>query len=248
MLDFENQKVLVTGAAGGIGYVTSMAFARQKAIVGLCGRGRDKLEKIADEITDSGGTAHVFACDLGVVGEVENLLNAVDTTMGTPDVLVCNAGMTKDMLSIRMSTKDFEEVMDVNLKATFILNREAIKRMMKQRYGRIINISSVVGFTGNAGQANYVASKAGMVGLSKSLAMEFAGRGITVNCVAPGFIETPMTEGLNETQREKILSTIPMAKMGKPEDVANSILFLASKEASYITGQTIHVNGGMYMS
>jgi 3-oxoacyl-[acyl-carrier protein] reductase len=155
--------------------------------------------------------------------------------------------MAKDALSIRMSLKDFEDVLDVNLKATFILNREALKRMIKLRYGRIINISSVVGVTGNAGQANYVASKAGIIGLSKSLAIEFAGRGITVNCVAPGFIETPMTDILSDAQRNKITTNIPMARMGKPEDIANSVLFLASREAGYITGQTLHVNGGLFM-
>jgi 3-oxoacyl-[acyl-carrier protein] reductase len=247
MLDFDNQKVLITGAAGGIGSVTSRLFASRKAIVGICGKNRDKLDELANDIVSSGGEAKVFLCDLANAEEVEDLFNVVDREMGGVEVLVCNAGITKDALSIRMTLRDFEDVIDVNLKATFILNREAIKRMIKSKYGRIINISSVVAAMGNPGQANYVASKAAIIGLSKTLAIEFAGRGITVNCVAPGFIETPMTDVLNEMQKSKILANIPMAKMGKPDDVANSILFLASKEAGYITGQTLHVNGGLLM-
>jgi 3-oxoacyl-[acyl-carrier protein] reductase len=247
MLDFENQRVLVTGATGGIGRAVSLMFAKQGAVVGLCARDHNRLQDLVNEIKIEGKEPHTFVCNLGDGEQVEKLFESIDREIGTPDVLVCNAGMTKDTLSIRMSREDFEEVIDVNLNATFILNREALKRMMRAKYGRIINVSSVVGLTGNAGQANYVASKAGIMGLTKTLAIEFANRGITVNCVAPGFIETPMTDKLNEAQKSKILSSIPMARMGQPEDVANVIAFLAKKESSYLTGQTIHINGGMFM-
>ncbi|MDR3078601.1 MAG: 3-oxoacyl-[acyl-carrier-protein] reductase, partial [Rickettsiales bacterium] len=246
MLDFENQKVLITGATGGIGRAISLLFARGGAVVGLCGRDSGRLEKLLDEPETERGKLFSFPCDLGGNAEqIEKLFSTVDGEMGAPDILICNAGMTKDTLSLRMSAEDFGEVIDVNLRATFILNREALKRMMRARYGRIINIGSVVGLMGNAGQANYAASKAGIMGLTKSLALEFANRGITVNCVAPGFIETPMTDKLNEAQRAKILSNIPTARLGQPEDVANAIAFLARKESGYITGQTIHVNGGL---
>ncbi|MDR3078557.1 MAG: 3-oxoacyl-[acyl-carrier-protein] reductase [Rickettsiales bacterium] len=248
MLDFENQKVLITGATGGIGRAVSLLFAREGAVVGLCGRDSGRLKKLLDELEAESGKLFSFPCDLGGNAEqIEKLFSTVDGEMGAPDILICNAGMTKDTLSLRMSAEDFGEVIDVNLRATFILNREALKRMMRARYGRIINIGSVVGLTGNAGQANYAASKAGIMGLTKSLALEFANRGITVNCVAPGFIETPMTDKLNEAQRTKILSNIPTARLGQPEDVANAIAFLARKESGYITGQTIHVNGGLLM-
>ena len=244
MLDFTGQKVLITGATGGIGQKTAELFAKQGAIVGLCGRNRQKLDQLASAI---GGKTFSFVCDLENSEEVEKLFEMADKEMEGIDILVCNAGITKDTLSIRMSTEDFEKVIDVNLKASFILNREAIKKMIKRRYGRIVNISSVVGVMGNAGQANYVASKAGLIGMSKTLAMETASRGITVNCVAPGFIETAMTDVLTEEQKNKIIGGICMCRMGKPEDIANAILFLSSKEASYITGQTLHVNGGLLM-
>lgn len=245
MLDFTGQKVLVTGATGGIGKKVSELFSQQGAVVGLSGRAiDDRLKNFAATLK---GEVHMFACNLSKIDEVETLFEKADAEMGGIDILICNAGVTKDSLAMRMSNEDFENVIDVNLKSTFILNREAIKKMLKRRYGRIINISSVVGVMGNPGQANYVASKAGIIGMSKSMAMEVATRGITINCVAPGFIETPMTDVLTEEQKGKILSNIPMAKIGQPEDIANSVLFLASKEASYITGQTLHVNGGMLM-
>lgn len=244
MLDFTGQKVLITGATGGIGSKTAELFSKQGAIVGLCGRNKDKLNDLSSKLPNK---SFIFPCDLSNIEEVEKLFETADTEMGGIDVLVCNAGITKDTLAMRMSNDGFENVINVNLKATFILNREAIKKMMKRKYGRIVNISSVVGVAGNPGQANYVASKAGMIGMSKSIAMEVATRGITVNCIAPGFIETPMTDVLTDDQKNKILSGIPMGKMGQAEDIANSIVFIASKEASYITGQTIHVNGGMLM-
>lgn len=244
MLDFNGQKVLITGATGGIGQKTAELFAKQGAIVGLCGRNKDKLNEIATKINTK---SHIFVCDLTNKEDVENLFATADNEMGGIDVLVCNAGITKDTLAIRMSTEDFENVIDINLKASFILNREAIKKMMKRKYGRIVNISSVVGVMGNAGQANYVASKAGLIGMSKTLAIESASRGITVNCIAPGFIETPMTDILTEEQKSKIINNISMGRMGQSEDIANSILFLSSREASYITGQTLHVNGGLLM-
>ncbi len=247
MLDFSGQKVFITGATGGIGSATARSFAKQGAIVGLCGRNKDKLNKISNELKDFNAKSEIFECDLGDVENVENLFDKADEVMGGIDVLICNAGITKDSLAMRMSTEDFENIIKVNLEATFVLNRDAIKKMMKRRYGRIVNISSVVGVSGNPGQANYVASKAGIIGMSKSLAQEVASRNITVNCVAPGFIETPMTEVLTDEQKNRILSGIPLGRMGSPEDIANTILFIASKEASYITGQTIHVNGGMLM-
>ncbi len=242
MLNFEGQKVLITGATGGIGQATAELFSKQGATVGLCGRNEEKLNKLKDDLKTE---VHTFKCDLNNLNEVEELFVKADTEMNGIDILICNAGITKDMLSIRMTTENFEEVIDVNLKATFILNREAIKKMIKRKYGRIINISSIVGVMGNAGQANYVASKAGIIGMSKSLALEVASKNITVNCVAPGFIETPMTADLADEYKNKLLATIPEGRMGQPEDIANSIVFLASKEASYITGQTLHVNGGM---
>lgn len=247
MLDFSGQKVLITGATGGIGGATAKLFAKQGATVGLCGRNRDKLNSIFNELESFGAKVEIFECDLNSVNNIENLFNRADEAMNGIDILVSNAGITRDSLAMRMPTEDFENVIRVNLEATFILNRDAIKKMMKRRYGRIVNISSVVGVMGNPGQANYVASKAGIIGLSKSLAQEVASRNITVNCVAPGFIETPMTDVLNEEQKNRILAAIPLGKMGSAGDVANAVVFLASKEASYITGQTIHVNGGMLM-
>lgn len=245
MFNLEGQKVLITGACGGIGSAMARKFSQQGAIVGLCGRNEKKLQALANELPNK---SFCFVCNLDNKEEVESLFDKADETMGGVEILVCNAGITKDNLAIRMSDEEFESVINVNLNATFYLNRSAIKKMMKKKYGRIINIASVVGVAGNPGQANYVASKAGIIGMSKSLAMECAKRGITVNCIAPGFIKSPMTDVLNDDQKARIMAGIPMDRMGDPDEIANSAIFLASKEASYITGQTLHVNGGMLMA
>jgi len=244
MINLEGKKALVTGATGGIGEVIARKLAAQGAIVGLSGRKKEKLEELNKEI---GGNAHVFECDLSNMESVEKLFETAETEMDGVDILVSNAGLTKDTLAMRMTNEDWDAVLNVNLKASFILNRAAIKKMMKRRWGRIINMASVVGVMGNPGQANYVASKAGLIGMSKSIAMEVASRGITINCVAPGFIKSAMTDILTEDQKARILQNIPAGQMGTPEDIANAVAFLASEEARYITGQTIHVNGGMAM-
>ena len=244
MFDLKGQKVLITGATGGIGSATAKLFAEQGAIIGLSGTRKEKLEKLASELNT---TTFIYECNLSNEQDVSELFDKADTEMGGVDILVCNAGITKDGLAMRMSNEDFDNVLNINLRSTFILNRSAIKKMMKRKYGRIINISSIVGTMGNPGQANYCASKAGLVGMSKSIAMEVASRGITINCVAPGFIETPMTDVLTEEQKNKMLSAIPVGRMGYPQEIASTIAFLSSKEAGYITGQTIHVNGGMLM-
>lgn len=243
-LDLRGQKVLITGATGGIGSATARLFAEQGSIIGLSGTKKEKLDKLATELNT---TTFIYECNLSNEQSVSELFDKADSEMNGVDILVCNAGITKDGLAIRMTNEDFDNVLNVNLKSTFILNRSAIKKMMKRKYGRIINISSIVGIMGNPGQANYCASKAGLIGMSKSMAIEVASRGITINCIAPGFIETPMTDILSEEQKNKMLSAIPMGRMGNPQEIASTIAFLSSKEAGYITGQTIHVNGGMLM-
>jgi len=244
MFNFEGKKVLITGATGGIGKAIAESFSNAKAIVGLSGRNEDKLKELLAELPNK---SFIFKCDLSNEEDVMSLFDKADAEMGGVDIIVCNAGITKDGLAMRMKNEDFDTVLNVNLRSTFILNRSAIKKMMKRRYGRIINIASIVGVMGNPGQANYVASKAGMIGMSKSIASEVASRGITINCVAPGFIATPMTDVLTDDQKSKMTTNIPMGKMGSPKDIANGIMFLASEEASYITGQTLHINGGMIM-
>ncbi len=186
-------------------------------------------------------------CNLSDVAQVEALIDKADQAMGGIDILVCNAGITKDNLALRIKDADWDEVLNINLKSTFILNREAIKKMLRKKYGRIINLASVVACTGNPGQANYVASKAGMIGMSKSFAKEVASRNITINCVAPGFITSPMTDILTDAQKQNIINSIPSGKMGSADDIAHGVAFLASDEAGYITGQTLHINGGMFM-
>lgn len=242
MFTLDNQVALITGATGGIGQEIAKTLHKQGAIVAISGTKESVLAALAAELGDR---VHIFPCNLSDKDSVEQLVPAVEAQLGKIDILVNNAGITRDGLIMRMKDDDWDSVLNVNLTSTFRLCRAATKGMMKRRFGRIINITSVVGFSGNPGQVNYVASKAGLVGLSKSLAMELATRGITVNCVAPGFIASAMTDVLSEPVKEGILKSIPMKRMGTATEIATSVAFLASPEAAYITGQTIHVNGGM---
>jgi len=244
MFSLKGKKVLLTGASGGIGHSIAEIFSEAGAIVGLAARNEEKLQALASSLKND---SYILRKDLSNLGSVENFIEEAYQTMDGIDILICNAGITRDSLSMKMKTQDFKDVIDVNLTSTFILNRDAAKKMMKQKYGRIINITSVVGVVGNPGQANYCASKAGIIGMTKSIAQEYASRGITINCIAPGFIKTPMTDVLNDDQKAFMLARIPEGKFGDPKDVANTAVFLASDEAGYITGQTIHVNGGMAM-
>jgi len=244
MFDLNGKCALVTGASGGIGGAIARAFAEQGATVALSGTRVDALEALASEI---GGNAHVVPANLSDAEGAVALAKDAETAMGQIDVLVNNAGLTRDTLAMRMKEEDWQLVLDVNLTAAFRLTKACLRGMMKNRWGRIIGITSVVGVTGNAGQANYAASKAGMIGMSKSLAQEVASRGITVNCIAPGFIATAMAEELTEDQQQGILGAIPAGHMGESNDIASAAVYLASDEASYVTGQTLHVNGGMAM-
>ncbi|NCP62613.1 MAG: 3-oxoacyl-ACP reductase FabG [Alphaproteobacteria bacterium] len=244
MFNLDGKVALVTGAAGGLGSAIARSLYAAGATVVLSGRRVEILNTLAKELGDR---AHVVTSDLKDKESVQGLVAAVAEKAGAVSILVNNAGLTKDNLFMRMKDEELDEVLDVNLKAPFYLSRAAMRPMMKARWGRIINISSIVGVTGNPGQANYCASKAGIIGLSKSLAQEVASRNITVNCVAPGFIESDMTDVLPDAQKEALLAGIPQGRMGKPEDIASAVLYLASEEASYVTGQTLHVNGGMAM-
>ncbi len=244
MFDFTEKCALVTGATGGIGGDIAKALHAQGAVVGISGRNEEKLAALAAELGDR---VHVLPADLSSDEAVKDLVKRADEALGKIDILVNNAGLTRDGLSMRMSASDWQDVLDVNLTAPFKLAQAVQRGMMKRRYGRIVNISSVVGVTGNPGQCNYVASKAGMIGWSKSMAAEVASRGITVNCIAPGFIATAMTEALNDDQKAVINAKIPAGKMGASDDIASAAVYLASAEASYVTGQTVHVNGGMAM-
>ncbi len=244
MFNLQGKKALITGATGGIGGEIARSLSAAGAVVAISGTREEKLKELAATI---GGEHHILPCNLSSVEEVEALIEKAEIAMGGVDILICNAGITKDNLALRMKNEDWDEVLNINLKSTFILNRNAIKKMIRRKWGRIINISSVVGVSGNQGQANYVASKAGMIGMSKSFALEVASRGITINCIAPGFIATSMTEVLTDAQKQGILSSIPTGKMGLPSDIAASAVFLSSEEANYITGQTLHINGGMLM-
>jgi len=244
MYDLEGKTALVTGATGGIGNAIARSLHANGASVALSGRNEDRLRELAD---DMGERAKCFPASLDSPNSEADLLKNTERSMGRVDILVNNAGITKDTLAMRMSDDDWSRVIDVNLTASFRLAKAALRGMMKTRWGRIINITSVVGFIGNPGQTNYVASKAGLSGMSKSLAAEVASRGITVNCVAPGFINSPMTEGLSEAQRAAIMQRIPAGRLGEPADVAACVTFLASDQAHYVTGQTLHVNGGMAM-
>ncbi|MEQ9609430.1 MAG: 3-oxoacyl-[acyl-carrier-protein] reductase [Kiloniellaceae bacterium] len=244
MLDLTEKIALVTGASGGIGGAIARRLHAQGATVALSGTRAEALQALASEL---GGRAHVMTCNLAQEGEASALVGRVEQELGHLDILVNNAGLTRDGLAMRMKDEDWREVIEVNLTAAFRLSKAALKGMMKRRWGRIIGISSIVGVTGNPGQANYVASKAGLIGMSKALALEVASRGITVNCVAPGMIETPMTDALNEQQHARLLAAIPMQRLGNPDEIASAVAYLASEEAGYVTGQTLHVNGGMAM-
>ncbi|MEL7090625.1 MAG: 3-oxoacyl-[acyl-carrier-protein] reductase [Pseudomonadota bacterium] len=244
MFDLTGKNALVTGASGGIGAEIARHLHGAGASVGLSGTRTDPLKALAAEL---GERAHVLPCNLSDFDAVDALPKQAAEAMGSVDILVNNAGVTRDNLFMRMSAEEWQSVIDVNLTATFKLCKGVMRGMMKARWGRIVNISSVVGATGNPGQANYAASKAGMVGMSKSLAYEVASRGITVNAIAPGFIETAMTDKLNDDQRAAILGQIPMGRIGNAGEIASAALYLASDEAGYITGTTLHVNGGMAM-
>ncbi|MEM9678088.1 MAG: 3-oxoacyl-[acyl-carrier-protein] reductase [Pseudomonadota bacterium] len=244
MFDLTGKKALVTGASGGIGVAIAKALHASGATVGLHGTREDRLKEIA---ADLGDRAHIFPANLGDAASVKALATKAEEELGGIDILVNNAGITKDGLFVRMSDDDWDAVLDLNLKSVFQLTRDAVYPMMRRKAGRIINITSIVGVTGNPGQGNYCASKAGMIGMSKSLAMEIASRNVTVNCVAPGFIETPMTDALNDKQKDTILGTVPAKRLGTGDEVAAAVVFLASNEAAYVTGQTLHVNGGMAM-
>ena len=244
MFALADKKVVVTGASGGIGGAIARAMHEQGATVALAGRNREALDALA---TDLGERCHVIVGELNDRAAADAMLAAASDAMDGIDVLVNNAGLTRDNLAMRIKDEDWQAVIDVNLTATFRLSRAVLRGMMKARWGRIINVTSIVGVTGNPGQTNYAASKAGIIGMSKSLAGEVATRGITVNCIAPGFIATAMTESLSDDQKDKLVGAVPAGRLGTPEDVAACAVFLASDEATYVTGQTLHVNGGMAM-
>ena len=245
MFDLTNKTALVTGASGGIGGAIARALHAQGARVVLSGTRADALEALKSELGERASTA---PCNLGNAAEVEALVKNAEAAAGTPlDILVNNAGITRDNLFMRMKDEEWDQVIAVNLTAAFRLSRAVLRGMMKKRWGRIVTITSVVGVTGNPGQGNYAAAKAGLIGMSKALASEVATRNITVNCVAPGMITTAMTDALNEQQRGAILTRIPAGRLGEPADVAAAVVYLASEEAAYVTGQTLHVNGGMAM-
>jgi 3-oxoacyl-[acyl-carrier protein] reductase len=244
MFDLSGKAALVTGASGGIGGAIARALHQQGAAVAISGTRRDALDTLAGELKDR---AHVLPCDLADKDAVEVLIPKCEEAMGKLDILVANAGINRDNLLVQLSDQAWDEVIAVNLTATFRLARAAVKTMMRRRYGRIIGISSVVGVTGNPGQANYTAAKAGMIGMIKSIAQEYAKRGVTANCIAPGFITSAMTDKLNDKQREAILARVPAGKLGTGAEVAAAAVYLASDEAAYVTGQTLHVNGGMAM-
>jgi 3-oxoacyl-[acyl-carrier protein] reductase len=244
MFDLTGKTALITGASGGIGGAIAQALHAAGATVALSGTRTAPLEALA---ADLGSRAHVLTCDLSDPASVEALPKSAAAAMGSVDILVNNAGITRDNLFMRMSDEEWQSVIDVNLTSTFRLCRGVLRGMMKARWGRIVNISSVVGATGNPGQGNYAASKAGMVGMSKSLAAEVASRNITVNCVAPGFITTAMTDKLTEDQKSRILTSVPAGRMGEASEIAAAVLYLASPEAGYVTGAVLHVNGGLAM-
>ncbi|WP_108784085.1 3-oxoacyl-[acyl-carrier-protein] reductase [Wolbachia endosymbiont of Bemisia tabaci] len=244
MFGLENKKFLITGASGGIGQAIVEIMHKARATLCISSTKKEVLEEVAKKYEKN---IHVLTCDLLKSEEVNQLINKANELMKGFDGLICNAGITQDSLLLRMTDEAWEKVIDINLNSTFKLNREACRKLIKNNWGRIINISSIVGLTGNAGQVNYAASKAGIIAMSKSIAKEVASRGVTVNCIAPGFIDTKMTEVLNEKQKEKILDNIPMKRMGTGKEIAAGVLFLASDEARYITGHVLNINGGLFM-
>jgi len=244
MFDLTGKTALVTGATGGLGAQIARALHAQGAIVALSGTRENVLNDLKDQL---GERAHVLPANLSDPDEVEKLVPAAIEAMGAIDILVNNAGITRDNITMRMKDEEWAAVIDVNLTASFRLMRACMRPMMKKRHGRMIGITSIVGVTGNGGQANYAAAKAGMIGMTKSIAQELATRGITANCIAPGFIESPMTDALNDKQKEGILANVPAGKLGTADDIAAAAVYLASDEAGYVTGQTLHINGGMAM-
>ncbi len=244
MFDLSGKTALITGASGAIGGGIARALHAQGATVALSGTRREQLDQLAGELGDR---VHVLPCDLSDMAAIEKLVPDAEATLGKLDILVANAGMNRDNLFVQLKDEDWDRVIAVNLTATFRLTRAAVSVMMRRRWGRIIAISSVVGFTGNPGQGNYTAAKAGMVGMMKSIAAEYAKRNVTANCIAPGVISSPIIDKLNDKQRETILDKVPSRKLGQPADIAAAAVYLASDEAHYVTGQTIHVNGGMAM-
>jgi len=244
VFNLTGKTALVTGASGGLGGAIARALYGQGATVALSGTRREALEALAGDL---GSRAHVLPCDLGDAAAVEALVPAAEAAMGSLDILVNNAGVTRDNLFMRMKDAEWDTVIAVDLTAAFRLSRACLKGMMRRRFGRIVSVTSIVGVTGNPGQGNYAAAKAGMIGMSKALAAEVASRGITVNCIAPGFIASPMTDALNDKQRESILASVPLGRLGAGADIGAAAVFLASDEAAYVTGQTLHVNGGMAM-
>jgi 3-oxoacyl-[acyl-carrier protein] reductase len=248
MFNLNNRVALVTGASGGLGSAIAHALHGQGAKVVLSGTRREALDALAAELgAIRRESAFVVPCNLSDAVEVEKLVPAAEAAAGPLDILVNNAGVTRDGLFMRMKDEEWDAVLTVNLTSAFRLSRAVLKGMMRRRYGRIVNITSIVGVTGNPGQGNYAASKAGLIGMSKSLAAEVASRNITVNCIAPGFIASPMTDALNDKQKDAIMATIPMGRLGKGGDIGSACVYLASEEAAYVTGQTLHVNGGMAM-
>jgi 3-oxoacyl-[acyl-carrier protein] reductase len=244
MFELTGKTALVTGATGGIGGAIARALHKQGATIAISGTRREALDQMANELKDR---VHVLPCNLADKDQVEALVPQAEAAMEKLDILVANAGITRDNLFVQLNDEDWESVININLTATFRLSRAAMKTMMRRRHGRIIGITSVVGVTGNPGQGNYTAAKAGMIGMMKSIAKEYARRGVTANCVAPGFIASPMTDKLNDKQREAILQMVPANRLGSGEDIAAAVVYLASDEAAYVTGQTLHVNGGMAM-
>jgi len=244
MFNLAGKTALVTGASGGIGGAIARALHGQGAVVALSGTRIEALEQLGGSL---GERVHVVAARMDDAADIDRLAKDAEAAMGKIDILVNNAGITRDNISMRMKDEEWEKVLQVNLTGTFRLTRAAMRGMMRRRFGRVINITSIVGVTGNPGQANYAAAKAGLIGMSKSLAQELASRGITVNCIAPGFIATPMTDALTDEQKKAILARVPADRLGRPEEIAAGAVYLASDEAGYVTGQTLHINGGMAM-